>query len=92
MPPDKEFQPDLTTAARFYQARTAVNRGEVVVLLDFTLLDCEPSPTTAALECSLDDTRKLIHTCLAALASCGDQHASVLLKVLRESVADAQPG
>jgi hypothetical protein len=36
------------------------------------------------MKCSLNDVRKLVHTCLAALKSFGDQPASVLLKVLKQ--------
>jgi hypothetical protein len=83
---NKEFEPDIQTTAKFLQARTALQGGaggEPTVILDFKMLDFEPSPTTVGLTCSLDDIRKLVHTCLAALDSFGDQPAGVLLKTLR---------
>jgi hypothetical protein len=84
---NKHFQPDIPTAAHFLQARTALDGCEEVVLLDFEMLDFEPSPTTVGLKCSLADVRKLVHTCLMALESFGDQPASVLLKVLHQGSA-----
>jgi hypothetical protein len=56
-----------------------------MVILDFKVQDFEPSPTTVGLACSLDDIRKLVHTCLAALDTFGDQPAGVLLKMLRRT-------
>jgi hypothetical protein len=84
MAPDKHFEPDITSTARFYQARTTMggNGDWPAVLLDFTLLDVEPSGFTVGLRCSLDEVRKLVHPCLAALNSLEDQPASVLLQVL----------
>ena len=82
MAPSKDFQPDIPTAARFLQARTALDGEKQLVLLDFEMLDFEPSPTSVSLKCSLADVRKLVHTCLKALESFGDQAASVLLKML----------
>ena len=83
----KNFQPDIPTAAHFLQARTALVNGDKVVILDFKMLDFDPSPTTVGLKCPLDNVRKLVHTCLKALESFGDQPASVLLKVLKQSGA-----
>jgi hypothetical protein len=80
----KDFQPDIPTAAQFLQARTALDGGEKVVILDFKMLDFD-SPTTVGMKCPLDNVRKLVHTCLKALESFGDQPASVLLKVLKQS-------
>jgi hypothetical protein len=82
MAPDKDFQPDISTAATFLQGRTALDGANQVVWLDFEMLDFEPSPTTVGLKCSLPGVRKLVHTCLKALGSFGDQPASVLLKML----------
>ena len=82
----ENFQPDIPTAAHFLQARTALSGGKKMVYLDFEMLDFEP-PTTVDLKCSLTDVRKLVHTCLAALESFGDQPASVLLKVLNQGGA-----
>ena len=48
------------------------------------MVDFDPSPTSVGMKCSLDDVRKLMHTCLAALKSFGNQPASVLLKVLNQ--------
>jgi hypothetical protein len=84
MAANKNFQPDIPTVAHFLQARTALDSGHEVVLLDFEMLDFEPSPTTVGLKCSLADVHKLVHTCLKALDSFGDQPASVLLKVLNQ--------
>jgi hypothetical protein len=84
MAASKEFQPDIPTASRFLQARAALDGDGEVVFLDFEMLDFEPSPTTLGLKCSLADVRKLVHTCLKALDSFGDQPASVLLKVLNQ--------
>ena len=84
MVPNRNFTPDIPTAAHFLQARTALDRCKEVVLLDFEMLDCEPTPTTVGLKCSLADVRKLVHTCLKALESFGDQPAHVLLKVLNQ--------
>lgn len=81
----KDFEPDIDTTANFLQARTALVDGREVVLLDFEMLDFEPSPTTVAMRCSLDNIRKLAHTCLKALESFGDQPAAVLLKVLDDN-------
>ena len=50
--------------------------------LDFELLEFDPSPVSVTMQMSLDDVRGLIHTGLQALASLGDQPASVLLGVL----------
>jgi hypothetical protein len=80
---EKGFQPDIPTSANFLRARTALDGGNKVVLLDFKMLDFD-TPTTVALKCSLTDVRKLVHSCLAALDSFGDQPASVLLKVLKQ--------
>ncbi len=82
MTADINFKPDFETAAEFLQVRTALINKEKTVILDFKMLDFDPSPTTAGLQCSLDNTRKLVHTCLKALANFGDQPASVLLKML----------
>ena len=84
MKADKHFQPDIATSATFLQVRTALSGGEEAVLLDFEMRDFEPSPTTVGLKCSLADVRKLVHSCLKALESFGDQPASVLLKVLNQ--------
>lgn len=81
----KKFEPAFTTTANFLQARTALVENEKVVILAFEMLDFEPSPTTAGLTCSLDNVRKLVHTCLKSLESFGDQPASVLLKVLNRN-------
>ena len=83
MAADKSFQPDIPTRADFLQARTALDGGKQVVLLDFQMSDFE-SPTTVGLKCSLDDVAKLVRTCLKALDSFGDLPASVLLKVLNQ--------
>jgi hypothetical protein len=85
MAPNLDFQPDFTTAARFFQARTGLERRRAFILLDFEMLDFEPSPTTVSLQCSLDQVRKLVHTCLAALASFGDEPASAFLKMLKNN-------
>lgn len=82
---EKNFRPDISATAHFRQARTALDQGDAVVLLDFEVVDLEPAPTTVGLKCSLDDIRKLVHTCLAALESLGDQPASVLLDLLNQS-------
>lgn len=87
MKANKNFEPDIETAADFLHARTALQgdrHDKPVVILDFSMLDFEPSPTTVGLVCSLDDTRKLVRTCLVALESFGDQPASVLMKILRQ--------
>ena len=85
---EKGFQPDIPTSAKFLRARTAQDGVKQVVLLDFTMLDFE-TPTTVGLKCSLDNVRKLVHTCLKALDSFGDQPASVLLKVLNQGQVKA---
>jgi hypothetical protein len=85
---DKNFKPDIETGAQFLQARTALQvaeNGEPKTILDFNMMDFEPSPTTVGLACSLDDIHKLVHTCLVALGSFGDQPAGVLLKTLRRT-------
>ena len=79
---NKDFEPDIPTAAHFLQARAGLDGEEEFAFLDFEMLDCEPSPTTVGLKCSLDDLRKLVHTSLAVLDFFGDQPASVLLKML----------
>jgi hypothetical protein len=79
---NKNFEPDIPTSANFLQARTVLHEGEVHVYLDFKMLDFEPPFTTMGIRCSLDDVRSLVHTCLLALESAGDQPASVLLDVL----------
>lgn len=84
MAPNKDFQPDIPTSAHFLQARTALDGEKQLVLLDFEMLDFEPSPTSVSLKCSLADVRKLVHTCLKALESFGDQPAAVLLKMLNQ--------
>jgi hypothetical protein len=85
---DKKFEPDITSTARFYQARTTkgADGDKPAVLLDFTLLDVEPSGVTVSLRCPLDEVRELDHTSLAAPASLGDQPASALLQLLEESM------
>jgi hypothetical protein len=80
---NKDFEPDITTDAEFLHARTALVDGEEVVLLDFNMLDFD-TPTTVGMRCSLAHVRKLVHTCLKALDSFGDQPAHVLLKVLNQ--------
>ena len=81
---NKDFQPDIPTAAHFLQARSALDGEKQLVLLDFEMLDFEPSPTSVSLKCSLADVRKLVHTCLKSLESFGDQPAAVLLKMLNQ--------
>jgi hypothetical protein len=86
MAANRDFQPEIQTKANFLQARTAIDAdGEQVVLLDYEMLEFDPSPVTVGMKCSLEDIRKLVHTCLAALDSFGDQPASVLLKVLNSN-------
>ena len=86
---DIDFKPDIPTNARFLQARTALAEdGQETIILDFEMSDFE-TPTTVGLACSLKDARKLVHTCLAALASFGDQPASVLLEILKSSCQKA---
>ena len=82
MAANKNFVPDIQTNARFLQARSALEASGSKVLLDFEMLDFESGPTTVGLACGLDDIRKLVHTCLKALDSFGDQPAGVLLKAL----------
>src|SRR5262249_42026241 len=71
--PDRDMAPfgsdtDNTTAANFLQARASLGEeGKEAVLLDFEMLNFDPSPTTVGLRCSLDNVRKLVHTCLEAL-------------------------
>jgi len=84
MAPKTDFQPDIPTAANFLQARTALAGGKELVILDFEMLDFDPSPTTVGMKCSLDNVRKLVRTCLQALESFGDHPASVLLEVLNQ--------
>jgi hypothetical protein len=78
---------DITTAARFLRARTGLDGADEVVLLDFAMLDFDPSPKTVGLKCSLNDLRQLAHAGLKALAFFGDQPATVLLKMLEQSEA-----
>jgi hypothetical protein len=80
----KDFEPDFTTPATFLLAQTALAEGETVIRLNFEMADFDPPLTTMGLSCSLDNIRKLVHTCLAALDSVGDQPASVLLKMLNK--------
>ena len=84
MAANKDFEPDIETAAHFLQVRTALEGRKKLVLLDFEMLDFDPSPTTVGLKCSLAEVRAVVHSCLAALESFGDQPASVLLKVLNQ--------
>ncbi len=86
MAADINFQPDIKTNANFLQARASLDGDDrqEIVLLDFEMLDFDPSPTTVSLKCSLDNVRKLVHTCLKALESFGDQPSHVLLKVLNK--------
>lgn len=80
----KKFKADIETAAEFLQARAGtLIGGEDRVVFDFNMLDFE-TPTTVGLNCSVKHAQKLVHTTLAALASLGDQPASVLLKVLNK--------
>jgi hypothetical protein len=84
---DSNFEPDITTSAIFLQARTAIDgEGEQAVLPDFEMLDFRSSPTTVGLRCSIKNVQKVVHSCLRALESFGDQPASVLLKVLNQDV------
>jgi hypothetical protein len=77
-------EPDFTTVAHFLKARTGLDGPKEVIILDFEMVDFDPPLTSMGMKCSLDDVRKLVHTCLAALKSFGDQPASMLLKVLKQ--------
>jgi hypothetical protein len=77
-------EPDFTTVAHFLKARTGLDGPKEVIILDFEMVDFDPPLTSMGMKCSLNDVRKLVHTCLAALKSFGDQPASVLLKVLKQ--------
>jgi hypothetical protein len=77
-------EPDFTTVAHFLKAVTGLDKHKEFVRLDFEMVEFDPPLTTMGMKCSLDDVRKLVHTCLAALEFFGDQPAAVLLKVLNE--------
>ena len=77
-------EPDFTTVAHFLKARTGLDGPKEFIILDFEMVDFDPPLTSMGMKCSLDAVRKLVHTCLAALKSFGDQPASVLLKVLKQ--------
>ena len=77
-------EPDFTTVAHFLKARTGLDGPKEVIILDFEMVDFDPPLTSMGMKCSLNDVRKLVHTCLAALKSFGDQPASQLLKVLKQ--------
>jgi hypothetical protein len=85
MAANKNFTPDIQTSANFLQARTALDEQKEVVILDFEMLDFEPSPTTVGMKCSVNNVGEIIHTCLIALESLGDQQAMALLQLLNQS-------
>jgi hypothetical protein len=82
MTADRDFEPEVTITAEFIQARTAVDGDRPIVFLGFKLDECEPERITISLNCSISDMQSLIKTSLRALASFGDQPASVLLTML----------
>src|SRR5262245_18042849 len=49
MAADPKFKSDIQTSAHFLQARAALVDGEPTVILDFEMLDFEPSPTSVGL-------------------------------------------
>ena len=80
--PDQNFRANIESEARFLQARTALDGAREVVLLDFEISQPGAKSITIGLACPLKSVRTLVHTCLKALDSFGDQPAGVLLKVL----------
>jgi hypothetical protein len=77
-------EPDFTTVAHFLKARTGLGGRKPFIIFDFEMVDFDPPLTSMGMKCSLDNVRKLVHTCLAALESFGDQQASVQLKMLNQ--------